>query len=105
MQLGGFHGGFFGSLLKVGLPWIKNVLQPLAKRVFVPLGLITAASAADSGIHKKISGSGTTVKSNEEMKDIMKIVKSLEGSELLLTRVTKTTENEKRSKVDFLVCS
>ena len=39
------------------------------------------------------------------MKDIMKIVKSLEGSELLLTRVTKTIENEKRSKVDFLVCS
>ena len=77
------------------------VLQPLAKRVFVPLGLITAASAADSGIHKKISGPGTTtlVKSNEEMKDIMKIFKSLEGSELLLTIVTKTIENEKDQRL------
>ena len=36
----------------------------------------------------------------------MKIVKSLEDSGLLLTRVTKTLENETKIRgVDFLVCS
>ena len=37
-------------------------------------------SAADTAIQKKIYGSGTTalITSNEEMKDIMKIVQTLE---------------------------
>ena len=37
---------------------MKNVIQPLAKRFLIPLGLIAAALAADAGIHKKILGSG-----------------------------------------------
>ena len=43
-------------------------------------------SAADSAIQKKIYGSGSTtlVISNKEMEDIMKIVKSLEESGLLI---------------------
>ena len=63
-----------GPLLKAGLPLMKNVLKPLAKRVLIPLGL-TAASATDAAIHKKMLGSGfTKLKiSNEEMNDIMKI--------------------------------
>ena len=62
----------------------------------IPLGLTAAATAAEAGIHKKILGSGTTtlVISNEEMKDIMKIVQSLEDAELLLKGITKTIENE-----------
>ena len=46
------------------------------------LGLIASASAADTGIHKKILGSGTTILiiSNDKMEDIMKIIKSLEDS-------------------------
>ena len=32
-------------------------MKPLAKSVLIPLGL-TAAAAADAGIHKKILGSG-----------------------------------------------
>ena len=32
---------------------MKNVLTSLAKSVLIPLGLTAAASAADSGIHKK----------------------------------------------------
>ena len=31
IQLGGFLGRLFGSLLKTGLPLIKNVIKPLAK--------------------------------------------------------------------------
>ena len=39
---------------------MKNVLTPLAKSVLVILGL-TAASATDASIQKKIFGSGTTL--------------------------------------------
>ena len=31
---------------------MKNVTQPLAKSVLIPLGLTAAASAAHAGIHK-----------------------------------------------------
>ena len=52
IQSGGFLSGLLSPLLKTGLPLIKNVIKPLAKSVLIPLGL-TAASAADAGIHKK----------------------------------------------------
>ena len=41
VQSGGFLGRFLG-------PLIRNVLKSLAKSVLIPLGLTTAASAADS---------------------------------------------------------
>ena len=79
IQSGGFLGRLLGPLLKTGLPLIKNVIKPLAKSVLIPLGLTAAASAADSGIHNKILGSGhnntTLIISNNEMEDIIKIVK------------------------------
>ena len=52
IQSGGFLGRLLGSLLKTGLPLIKNVIKPSAKSVLIPLGLTAAASAADAGIHK-----------------------------------------------------
>ena len=81
IQSGGFLGRLLGPLLKTGLPLIKNVIKPLAKIVLIPLGLTAAASAADAGTHKKISGSGnmtTLIISNDEIGDIIKIVKSFE---------------------------
>ena len=53
IQLGGFFGRLLGPLLKIGLPLMKNVIKPLAKSVLIPLELTAAASAADTGIHKK----------------------------------------------------
>ena len=53
MQWDGFLSRLIGPLLKTGLPLIKSVIKPLAKRVLIPLGLTAAASAADAGIHKK----------------------------------------------------
>ena len=53
IQSGGFLGRLLAPLLKSGLPLIKNVIKPLAKSVLIPLGLTTAASATDAGIHKK----------------------------------------------------
>ena len=106
IQSGGFLGRLLGPLLKTGLPLMKNVIKLLAKSVLIPLGLTAAASAADAGIHKKVLGSGhnrpsssashntTLIISNDEMEDIIKIVKSLEDSGLLLTRVTETVQNE-----------
>ena len=87
------------------MPLIGNVLKPLAKSVLISLGLTAAASATDAAIHKKMFGSRTTtlIISNEEMNDIMKIVKSLEESDLLIKSVSKTIENKaKEQKVRFL---
>ena len=55
-----------------------------------------AASAADAEIHKKILGSGNTtlIISNDEIKDNIKVVKSLEDSGLLLNGVTEAVQNE-----------
>ena len=53
IQSGGFLGKLLGSLLKSGLPLIKNVIKPLTKIILIPLGLTAAASAADARIHKK----------------------------------------------------
>ena len=105
IQSGGFFGRLLNPLLKTGLPLMKNVIKPLAKSVLIPLGLTAAASAADAGIHKKILGSGNTtlIISNNEIEDIIKIVKSLEDSGLLLKGVSKTIQNEaKEQKGGFL---
>ena len=84
IQSGGFLGRLLGPLLNTGLPLIKNVIKPLAKSVLIPLGVTAAASASDAGIHKKILGSGSTtlIISNNEIEDIIKIVKYLEDSGL-----------------------
>ena len=71
-----------------------------AKSVLVPLGLTTAASAADAGIHKKIFWSGTTtpIISGYKMENIIKIVKSFEDPGLLSKGVSKTIKNEAKEK-------
>ena len=105
IQSGEFLGNLLGPLLKTGLPLIKNVITPLAKSVLVPLGLTAATSAADAGIHKKILGSRSTtlIVSNQDMEDLIKMVKSLEDSGLLLKGVTESVQNEvKEQKVGFL---
>ena len=66
-----------------------------------PLGLTVAASAADAGIHRKISGSGNNTSliiSNDEMEDVLKIIRSLEDSELLLKGVCEKVKNEAKEQ-------
>ena len=102
IQSGGFLGKLLGPLLKTGLPLMKSVIKPLAKGVLIPLGLTAAASAADAGIHKKMLGSGhnntTLIISNDEMGDILKIVKSLEDSRVLLKGVSETIQHEAKEQ-------
>ena len=106
IQSGKILGRLVDPLLITALPLIKSVIKPLAKSVLIPLGLTAVASAAYAGMHKKILGSGcntTLVISNDEMKDIIKIVKSLEDSGLLLKGVTETVQNDvKDQKEGFL---
>ena len=98
-------GKFLGSLLsKLASPLIKVAIH-LSKNTLAPLGITVATSATDAGIQKKIHGSGTTtlITSNEEMNNIIKIVETLEDSNILLKGVTKTIENEaKMQKGGFL---
>ena len=102
IQPGGFLGTLLGPLLKTGLHLMRSLLKPLAKSVLIPLGLTAAASAADAGIHKKNLGSGhnntTLIISNDEMDDILKIVKSLEDSGILLKGVSETIQNEAKEQ-------
>ena len=81
---------------------MKSLIKKLAKNVLIPLGLTAAASAADAAIHKKISGSGhnntTLIISNDEMDDILKIVKSLEDSGVLLKGVSETIQHEAKEQ-------
>ena len=82
---------------------MKSVIKPLAKSVLIPLGLTAAASAADAEIHKKILGSGhnnntTLIISNDEMDDILKIVKSLEDSGVSLKGVSETIQHEAKEQ-------
>ena len=95
IQSRGFLGRLLGPLLKTGLPLMENLVKPLAKSVLIPLGLTAAASTADTGIHKKILGSGTTtlIISNDEMEDIIKVIKSLEDSALFLKGVSETIQS------------
>ena len=78
------------------MPLIVNVFKTLVKSVLVPLGLKVAASATDTAIRKKMFGSDTKtlVFSNEDLNDMMKIVKSLEESVFLIKGVSETAENE-----------
>ena len=85
---------FLMPLLKSGLSLLKSVVKPLGI-----LGLTAAASAAasttDVAIKKKVIGSGnhaTLIISNDDMQDLLKIVKSLEDSGILLDGITETVK-------------
>ena len=79
-------------LLKSGLRLLKPVIRPLGM-----LGLTAAASATDAAINKKILGSlnhTTLIISNDDMQNLLKIVKSLEDSGMLLDGIIETVKNE-----------
>ena len=56
VKLGEFLGKLLGPLIKTGVALMGNALNLLAKSVLVLLGLITAASATDAAIQKKMFG-------------------------------------------------
>ena len=84
---------------------MKNLLKPLTKSVSIPLKLAQAASTTDSAIQKNIFGSGMTtmIISNEEINDIMKIIKSLKQAGLLKKLVSNTDENKTKAQKDAIL--
>ena len=95
-------GGFLGSLLSKIAGSLIKVASHLAKNILAPLRITAAAAVTDSGIQKKIHGSGTTTLSisNEEIND-----QALKDSNILLDRINKTIENEtKEQKEHFYKC-
>ena len=96
VQLGGLLGRPLIPLLKSGLPLTGNVLKPLAKSVLVLLGLTVPAAATDATIRKKMfeSAMKILITWNEEMDEIMKMVKSLKESGLLIKEVSEKIKNE-----------
>ena len=73
----------------------------------IPLGLTAAAAATVAGIQNKMFSSGTTALkiSNEQMKDIIKIVKSLEKSALFMKGFSVTLKiKQKNTKVGIGEC-
>ena len=96
--------GFLGKLLsKLAVPLMK-VAMPVAKNVLAPLGLTAAISAIDGSIQTKVHGSGVKlIIEEEDMQHIIKIIKELENSDILLKGVSKTIENEiKEQRGGFL---
>ena len=93
-------GSFLGALLSKIVATLMKVAVPLASNILAPLQVATAASAIDEGIQKKIHcpQMATLIISNEEMNDMMKIVKVLEDSCILSKGVTKTIENETKEQ-------
>ena len=83
------EGGYFGPLMRISLPLMKNILTPLAKSVMIPLGL-TAVTSAQLFKRKFMD----RIISNKEMKDIMEIVQYLEEPGLLNEGFSKTIESE-----------
>ena len=76
-------------------------------KVSITLGLTATASATDADIHKKMFRSGftTLIISNEEVNDIMKIIKSLEESQLLIKATSeKINMKQKNEKENFSEC-
>ena len=94
-QKGGFLN-FLRPLMTARLPLRKSALTPLAKSVFLPLVSSAGMLAVDAAIQRNIYRSGTKalIISNEEMRDLMKIVKSLEELGLLIKGISKRIKNE-----------
>ena len=91
--------------MTAGLLLMKSVLTPLAKMVLISLGLSARMSEADAAIQNKIYGSHTTlIISNEKTEYIMKIVKSLKESELLIKLVKQSKTKQNKKEVDFFQC-
>ena len=98
-------GGFLSKLLSKSAGPLMEVALPLAENVLAPLGLTAAMSAIDGSIQKKIHGSGVKlIIKQEDMKDIMKIIKALENSGILLKGVSKAIKNETKEQKGGFLC-
>ena len=112
-------GGFLGALLGKFASPFKKVAVSLAENVLAPLASIASASAIDGAIQRKMHGREVIATSrvgvvragkrvalvtlNENMDDIIRIIKSLKNSDILIDRVSETVKHEiKKQESGFL---
>ena len=94
-------GGALESILGRLTGTLTKPIASLAKNILMSLRL----SAAMSGIDKKMHRYRTTaVFSNEEMNDMVKLVKALEDAGVLMKGSTKTLQNDVKKKVLYQFC-
>ena len=77
---------------------MKDVIKPLTKNILVPLGSTAAESAAGAGIRKQILRleDGNIDNFISKIDDVIKLVKSIEESGLLVEVFRETTKNEEK---------
>ena len=100
-QSGGSLGRCFGPLLKAGLLLMKNAIESQAKNVLVSLGLTAAQDKKIIGSCRPLdltSRATTIIISYIEINDIMKIIKYLQQSGLLIKGVEESIKNEAKDK-------
>ena len=86
-----------------------KVAVPMAKNVLAPLATMASAFAIDGATQRKMRGQGvrragkgiTLVISNKGMDDIIKIIKSLENSDVFLDGVGETVKHEIKKKQEW----
>ena len=96
IKSGGFLGRLLEPLLKLELPFMKNVIKPLSKSVLIPLGLTLGCWNTQTMLQMLKT---MLIISDDEMEGIIKLVQSLEDSGLLL----KVVSELKNKKENFLV--
>ena len=98
------EGGTLGKLLMSFLPKLVKPAISIGKNILAPLGLSATMSATDAAIQKKMYSSGNTtlIISNDDMKDLIKIVTALEDHDILLKGISKKLKMRlKNKKEDF----
>ena len=103
-------GGVLRSILGRLLPKLTKPAAAVLKNVLAPLGLSSEMSGIDRAIQKnkkKIHGTVTVVIfSDEGINDMVKIVKALEDSDVLMKGVCETLKNDIKKVVlyQFFQC-
>ena len=113
IQSGGFLGSWLGkTIIELGKKVVTDLAIPFARDNLA--GLVSSiTSNTINKFEKEVNGKGdvravkgfTSFISNEDMNDIIKIIKSLEDSPVLIYDVTETVKHEikKNKKVYLLV--
>ena len=87
------------------LPKLIKPVISVGKNILAPLGLSAAMSATDAAIQKKMYGSGDMVKfttsiiSNNDLDDLIKIITALEEHHILLEGANKTIEKNEKNEI------
>ena len=89
-----------------------KVAVPLVIKFLAALATMASASAIDSASQREMCSAGVVKArngialaiSNEDMNDIIRILKPLENSGVLIDGVNEALKHKIKNKVDFLVC-